>query len=90
MADELDIAAPEIEGIEDAVGISCRGVCEDVLIHSFLPADACHKVLNPAEQHGPVEQHEVEPVSDDQRKQQRHEGQSNGWRHHFPQSTAAG
>lgn len=89
MADELNIAAPEIESVEDAVGISWCGMCEDVLIHSLLPADASHKVLNPAEQHGPVEQHEVEPVPDDQREQQWHKGQSNGCRHHFPQCTAA-
>lgn len=38
VADELHLAAPGVEGVQDAVGVSGCGVRQDVLISALLPA----------------------------------------------------
>lgn len=82
VADELHLAAPGVEGIQDALGVAGRGVRQDVLEDALLATQPRPAVPPQPHQHRAVEQHEVKAVADEQGQQQREEGQGDGRGHH--------
>lgn len=55
---------------------------KDVLVGPLFPAQAAHTVPPEPDQHGPVQQHQVESVPDDEGEEEGEEGQSDGGGHH--------
>lgn len=66
VADELHLAAPGVEGVQDAVRVSRGGMSENILEGTLLSSQASHAVLPYPDQDGPVEQRKVVTVPDDQ------------------------
>ena len=81
-ADELHLAAPDIEGFQDAVGVSGGGVSENVLVGTLLSTQAGNTVPPDPDQDRPIEQHKVEAAPDEHCQQEGDEGQSNSRGHH--------
>lgn len=82
VADELHLAAPVIECIQDAVGVPGGGISQNVLECTLLSAQTSYTVLPYPNQDGPIEQHKEVAVLDYQRQQEGDKGESNGRGHH--------
>lgn len=83
VADELHFAAPVVECVQDALDVSGCGVGQDVLKRPLLSAEARQTVPHPADQNGPIQQHEKISVTDDQCEQERKKSQSDRRRNHL-------
>lgn len=61
---ELNLAAPDVKGIQNAVRITGDGMRENILVGTLLSTQATGQVLPYSDQNRPIEQHKVEPVLD--------------------------
>ncbi len=83
VADELHFVAPLVKCVHDALGVSGCGVGQNILKHPLLSAEARQTVPHPADQNGPIQQHEVISVTDDQCEQEWKKRQSYRRRNHL-------